>query len=90
MENETKKKYHITVTDNETGETFIDCDTSAIIGAFDKDENDTGSLFALACTGDVTACTIAGTLETLQRVRKKQPLGYLMAEMILHEKGTEK
>jgi len=61
MKDETKKKFHITLTDNETGETLIDSDTSAIIGAFDLGEGNTGSLYALACNGLVAVFSAVGS-----------------------------
>jgi len=90
MKDETKKKFHITLTDNETGETLIDSDTSAIIGAFDLGEGNTGSLYALACNGLIKVCTIAGAMATLERVRKDDPFGYILADTAQHTHDTEK
>lgn len=56
------KKFHITITNNETAETFVDIDTSAIVGAIDEDG--TTHLFCLTgCNGLTLAATLAGALQ---------------------------
>lgn len=50
-------RFHITITNNESGEVLIDQDTKAIIGAFDGDENSTH------CMG-YTSCNVSELLNT--------------------------
>lgn len=91
MENETKKRYHITITDNETGEIKCDSDSAAIIGAYDTDNNATACLCSLACDGMVLSATIMGVLQILDRVKDDNLDEYILAERVLrmHNKENE-
>ena len=59
---ESKKQWHLTITNNETGEVLRDLDTCAIIGACDVDENTTACLSLLAGS----ALDVFATLETAE------------------------
>lgn len=67
-----KMKFHITITDNETGETLKDCDACCIIGACNEGEH-TAVLAALHCTATDLANAIDGTEEAVAHVKRENP-----------------
>lgn len=82
------KKFHITITNNETGETCIDIDTKVIIGAINNDEG-TQVLCASQCNAVELSATCAGALQAVNHgieglpkpLRKKvQKLGKITRE----------
>lgn len=67
-------KYHITITNNETGETLVDQDTGCIIGACD-DRTTCGTRVVSygACTKLECIATVVGALEAGERHLRKMP-----------------
>ena len=82
MENE-RKKFHITITDNETGEVEVDTDAAAIIGAYDAGTRGTASISYTECNGIVLSCTLAGVMHLLAGYEEREPIEYRLAEMLL-------
>lgn len=60
------KKFHITITNNDTGEAIHDHDTNAIIGAVALDETVRGITLA-NCTAVEMANTISAAQKTIER-----------------------
>lgn len=79
-ENEKQKKFHLVITDNETGETHIDCDTKCIIGAF-EDGNRSGSLAIAACNAIELAGSISAARGVIKRVLSEKPKIAALVEM---------
>lgn len=61
-----RKPYHLTITDNRTGEVYRDTDADALIGAIHTDENETGQIFLSECTG-VALGQLMVALDTIQK-----------------------
>lgn len=61
------KKWHITITENETGNTTLDIDTNAIIAAIDENEG-TRALCMTRCD----PITLAAALHSAQGIIEKQ------------------
>ena len=66
------KKFHITITDNETGEVLVDQDTSAIIGALDNDESTRNIAYTCCNTIDLAA-TAAGAKQAANKSARELP-----------------
>ena len=67
------KKWHITITENETGNTKLDIDTDAIIAGIDENEG-TRIVHAVECPVTDHAATIAGVLDNIKAARKEDPV----------------
>ena len=65
-------RFHITITDNKTGEVIRDLDTCAIIGAVDVDER-TGVMVLTECNNLELAATAAGALEAVDKATSDMP-----------------
>ena len=70
------EKFHITIKNNETEETIIDIDTSAIIGSVDDGES-TRVLCFTDCDGLSLAATCVGALEAVGGGQEGLPEGFL-------------
>lgn len=76
------KKFHITITENETGKTQLDIDTDAIVAGID--EGDGTRLFhAAKCPCSAHAATLAIVLDSIKEVREANPMIDLL--LTLHE-----
>lgn len=69
----TQKRFHITLTDNMTGEVYRDQDVDAIIGAIHVDEDKTGGLFLSYCPGIALAQTLDALKTTLKSAYSENP-----------------
>lgn len=67
------KKFHITITSNDTGEVHVDHDTVCIIGACENGGVTRVMGFGL-CTNEETICTTTGALEAVERRLQGMPL----------------
>jgi hypothetical protein len=65
-------KYHITITDNETGEVLVDQDTVAIIGACDAGEATRG-LVLHKCNKAEKMATACEAMQMVEQVLRKEP-----------------
>ena len=65
-------KYHITITNNETGEIVHDYDTSAVIGGISLKEG-VAAIGLTACPSLVTALTIDGAQIAINKIRDDNP-----------------
>lgn len=65
-------KLHITITDNETGETIVDQDTRCIIGAYDCDSV-TASFIITRCTKAEKVATACGALKAAVLTIRQEP-----------------
>lgn len=88
MSETTKKmKFHITITDNETGKTLHDADACAILGAINEGENT-----ACVCMTNCGPFGLVSTLKGLKRAQdeiiSKHPELDMMVE-ILHKLDKE-
>ena len=77
------KKFHITITNNETGETLHDLDTKAIVGAI-LDDDGTFQIAFNKCNVNDMLNVIDGAERTLKHIYKKHP------ELALFKALTEK
>ena len=84
------EKFHIVITDNETGETRCEYDTNAIVAAIDTKE----AVHGINCT-HCTAPTLASVLDCAMRVVRENlqdhpELGALMMVAAQRNKPAEK
>lgn len=73
MENENKKPFHLTITDNETGETVRDLDFDAIIGAVHLSEEQAGGLYITKCSVANIAATVVAAESLLDHIQHLDP-----------------
>lgn len=83
------KKFHITITENETGETRLDIDTDAIIAGIDEDET-TRVVHATHCPVTSHAAAISGVLETIEKARKENAILDFLLSMYEKHKAADK
>lgn len=86
------KKFHITITDNETGKTLHDCDTGAIIGAFQESEDVTAAIGLTNCDALTLLQTVNAAKRAADKILEDDPLCALLAPLIdklSEEKDTE-
>ena len=94
MENEKKMKFHLTITNNETGEVLHDVDACAIIAGVNEGKEN-GSIAMVDCGPVDLLEALMTTEETVQDVYTEHPelraLGSLLAyaEMAAQAKDTE-
>ena len=75
MEKETKKMpFHLTITDNRTGETVRDLDFDCLIGSAHISNEEAAGLFLTSCTNGVVAETLVSTETVLQRIQQDDPM----------------
>lgn len=86
MEN-SRPRFHITVTDHTTGEIIVDTDTTAILGAVDKADEGTGHMIFLDADCVAIAATYLGVAEVLEDVGKKVPITKIISA--LHKTKNE-
>ena len=67
------KQFHLTITDNVTGEVYRDTDIDAIIGAIHTDENETGGIFMTSCSGIALGQTMDAMKTVLKRAYSENP-----------------
>ena len=65
--------FHITITNNETGETLADLDSCAIIGAIDVEEKGTREIAMFDCNGIVLAATAADAIVNAREAIEDMP-----------------
>lgn len=65
--------FHITITDNELGETIADMDTDCIIGAFDPGDDSTRSMCFTNCTGLDLLATMTAAQRVINGLKKNVP-----------------
>ena len=87
---ETKKaRYHITITDNETGKIEHDADACVIIGAF-GDKEGVANLVAVDAGAVTFAKTFADMSRTMARIAMQQPgIAILASRMKGHPADEE-
>lgn len=61
------QKFHITITENETGETKVDQDTDCIIGSIDDVGGGTQSFSYVDCYGVALIATVIGAAVEIER-----------------------
>lgn len=69
-----KKKYHITITDNETGATLTDADAKAIMGAISLGEGITEAICCTHCNTADLAGVVMGCEKIVEEATKKSPI----------------
>ena len=69
----TQKRFHITLTDNTTGEVYRDQDIDAIIGAIHVDKDKTGGLFMSECSGIALGQTLHAVKMVLKSAYDEDP-----------------
>lgn len=75
---ETKKaKYHITITDNETGKTCLDQDTAVIIGAVDAGEPGVRALALCNCNDEELYATLAVAQIQVNHIMSCKPKAHM-------------
>lgn len=72
MEDE-KMPFHLTITDNRTGETVRDLDFDCLIGAVHLSEKQAGGLYITSCSTATIAATVVATESTLDHVQQLDP-----------------
>lgn len=66
------ERFHITITDKKTGETLVDIDTAAIVGAADEGEGTRNMCFTHCGLVELMA-TATGALKAADKVTKELP-----------------
>ena len=66
-------KFHIVITDNETGEVLKDVNANAILASVHTEEV-TDMLEATHCNGLAFAETVAGLMDLLEDIKKEHPI----------------
>ncbi len=83
------KKWHITITENETGNTKLDIDTDAIVAGID--ENEGTRLVQMAnCSVAAHAAAMAFVLDSIEETRKENPLIDMLLTMWEKDKAAHK
>lgn len=75
------KEFHITITNNTTGETLHDTDVCAIVGAFNEGER-TAVVCLTACNAFDIAATINGANKAIQHICADHPELELFAKLL--------
>ena len=88
MENQ-KKPFHITITNNETGEVLHNDDTALIIGAWDSEDNTTSSCILGKGPNRLMVCTVAGCIAALKKIKCSHPIEYHLAQIIYEERAKD-
>lgn len=83
------KKFHITITENETGTTKLDIDTDAIIAGIDENEG-TRVVHATHCPVTAHAAAIAGVLEAIKEAREESAVLDFLLSMYEKDKAAHK
>lgn len=65
--------FHVTITNNETGNVLNDFDTKAIIGGYDMGDEGTCSFCRCSCPGVDAAATVLATMEAAHETKKRMP-----------------
>lgn len=73
------KKWHITITENETGATALDIDTDAIILGADEDES-TRVIHMVSAPVTAHAAAICCLIETIDQAKKDNPFLAFLVE----------
>lgn len=74
-------KYHVKITDNETGEVLRDMDTDAIAASIDA-EDFVAELFLTRCDSDTLTHTVAVLQLILDKAKKRHPQEYRRARKV--------
>ena len=87
---ENKMKYHLTITDNETGEVHADYDINAIVGGILVDRaGTTASIAVTDCKGLELAATIKAAELTVQHLYAEDLVLRLAAKIIDTKKAPQ-
>lgn len=86
-----RKPYHLTITDNRTGEVHRDTDINAIICAFHLGDNETGQVFLSNCPGRDLGQLMIALVSIREQVFSEIPeLGLLMDTVETHMRQVNK
>ena len=88
MSDKKKNKFHITITNNETGETLHDADACAIIAGI-NDGIKAGAILMTACGPFEFAEALAGADKAVKRVRTNHPEVAAMSMLLALTGGIE-
>lgn len=89
MEKE-KMPYHLTITDNRTGETLRDLDFDCLIGSAHLSKEEAAGLFLTSCTNGDVAATIVAVENTLHHIQQDDPMLRLTKLLVGTRMGEEK
>lgn len=82
------KEFHITITDNETGETIHDSDTNAIVGSILDDDG----VFVIGqthCNGDELLNAVIGAERAIEQLYENNPVLFFLKMMAKKETKEE-
>lgn len=83
-------KYHITITDNETGKVFDEADTNCIIGSYQNEGGAASITLGYHCTDTDVALVIMGVEEGVRHIKKKKGILFTaLVEMLASSYETE-
>lgn len=74
-------KYHITITDNETGKTEFDLDAEAILASVQSGD-DTHLSIHTNCDGFHFCATVMGLLDIVDKIKADDPAIYKMSKKL--------
>lgn len=77
-----KKKYHITIKDNETGATLTDADVNAIMGAICLGQGLTQALAYIHCNNADLIGVVVSCEQIVENTYKKNPLLPLLKTLV--------
>lgn len=80
MSDNKKPRFHLTIVDNETGDTLVDAHTAAIIGAHDAGDEGTACMTFLHCSTIELAATVAFARKVVKRVLDDSPVAKALVD----------
>lgn len=80
----TRKTYHVVITDDQTGETLHDMHACSILAAFTDSEHTAVCNVALEASLDAVANTLASAIDEAKRVCKLNPIIELLVAATLN------
>lgn len=72
-------KFHITITDNETGEILHDADSDAILASIYTEET-TATVGLVNCNLISLSIALTGLMKLESEIKESEPLAYLLAK----------
>jgi hypothetical protein len=82
-------KYHVTITDNETGEVLRDMDSNAIAASIDS-EDFVAEIFRTHCTANDLVNVVAVLMSILEKAKKRSPWEYRRARKVFKKLRKQK
>lgn len=79
------KRFHLVITNNETGEVMSDENTNGIIGVFLSDADIATGIFSTYCTKQDAAGMLVACMKHIDTIAENNPMLKLIMEMVSTE-----